>query len=320
MHPDTEPFVSPYVAPARRSPRAARRRPRPFAAITRRLRGHRDKPTADVAPVTDPTPAEPSVVPPTALDSVDWNRWYPALIWFAAGVVAVTFALSYHGLYEFAHKIVGLPFLLALMVPVGVDVFSLCCLAATFLTRDAPLRVRFYCWLMFACTVIVSVGGNAVYAAWFIQRDSIATALDSWRYLPAAAVVGASLWPAFSAGALHLLIVVRRHMERIRDSVRHAAEVARRAAETAELRAQAERDAAAEVQEAEAALEARAVVLAAGGATVSDILTGLDLDESRRRAVERWTKPIRDALAQRQPAVAAKPATRRQGRPEGVTA
>lgn len=295
MQSDTDSAVTHPVAPAPKRAPEERRRPSLATRLAHRLRRHHDRPSARVAPAPETRPA-------TALDAVDWHRWYPALIGFAAGVVAVTFALSYHGLLEFAHKIVGLPFGLAVLVPVGVDVFSLCCLAATFLTRDAPWRVRFYCWLMFACTVAVSIAGNAVYAAWFIRRPAVATALESWRYLPVAAVIGASLWPAFSAGALHLLIVVRRHMQRERDSARQAAAAIR------------------EQQDTEEQQQARALVLAAEGVSISDILEDLSLDVDRRRTVERWTKPVRDALTAPRPAVAAKPATRRvTARTEGAT-
>lgn len=244
----------------------------------------------DTMPPNDaPTVDRPTRSP---LDATDWSRWYPALMWFAAGVVAVTFVLSYHGLYEFSVDVAHLPPTLAVIVPVGVDVFSLCCLAATFLLRDAPWLTRLYSWLMFGSTVAVSVAGNAVYAVSDVERRGA----QAWGYLQYAAVVGAALWPAFSAGALHLLIVVRRNMERQRDTDRRAVATAR-----------AQHD-------AEERQQARALVLAAGGAPVSDILIDLGLDESRRRAVERWTKPIRDALAAPRPAVAAKSLRR------GVTA
>ncbi len=238
-----------------------------------------------------------------ALDAVDWGRWFPALMWFAAGVVAVTFVLSYHGLYENAARVVHLPEPLAILVPVGIDVFSLCCLTATFLLRDAPLRTRLYSWLMFGLTVAVSVAGNAVYAVSDVQRRAGTTDV-AWGYLQLAAVIGAALWPAFSAGALHLLIVVRRHMERQRDKARQAAAEAER--EAREQAAAIDRAAA-----AVALVKARAIVLAADGATVTEILTKLDLFEAQRRTVERWTKPVRDAMAAPRNGAAVKVASKR---------
>jgi len=237
--------------------------------------------------------------PQTAtLDAVDWARWYPALMWFAAGVVLVTFVLSYHGLYEFAAGVVHLPTELAILVPVGVDVFSLCCLAATFLTRDAHWRVRLYCWSMFGFTVAVSIAGNAVYAVSDVQRRASDSTVR-WGYLQFAAVIGAALWPVFSAGALHLLIVVRRHMERQRDKIKTAVAQAHDEADEEERQ------------------QARALVLAAEGATVPDILVDLGLGYDKRRTVERWTRPIRDAVTAPKPVAPAKAAPRRVNGREG---
>lgn len=266
-------------APRRRwLPRLPKRRPVPAVG------GPDDTAPVDVAPIAAP-----------ALDTVDWQRWYPALIFFAAGVVAVTFALSYHGLYEFAHTIVNLPYGLAIMVPVGVDVFSLCCLSATFLARDAPLRVRLYCWLMFAFTVGVSVGGNAVYAISDVQRRAVLEPSPlRWGYLQVGAVIGAALWPAFSAGALHLLIIIRRHLQRQRDKIKLLSHEAEKA------------------EAVETLLQARAIKRVVEGATVSDILAELKLPADQRRRVERWTEPIRAALAAPKPAVVAAKATSRR--------
>lgn len=221
-------------------------------------------------------------------DDVDLTRWYPALIWLAVGVVAVTFALSYHGLFEYAHNIAYLPTELALVVPIGVDVFSLCSLVATFLCRDAHWRVRAYCWTIFGLTVAVSVAGNAMYAAAEVGKRHAASQVDRWTTLDFGAVAGAAVWPAFSAAALHLLIVARRHLSAQRARSATAAAVAEAAAAAEQLK------------------RARAIELAAAGRSCVEIAEEID---QPKRTVERWTAEVRAALAAR-PAAPPKTSTR----------
>jgi hypothetical protein len=109
------------------------------------------------------------------------------------------------------------------------------------------------------------------------------------------------VWPALSAVALHVLIVVRRHLDRRRDKARQAVAEAIR-----------EEDEAAREEAAEKLLQARAVLLAVEGATAAAIVADLQLPESKQRTYERLTKPIRDALASGKPAVAAKATTSRR--------
>lgn len=265
----------------------------------------------------------------TPLLAGDLAALWPAIVVAFIGVLAIAFAMSYHGLYVFGERIMNWPFYLCVLAPVGLDVFSLVGLLATFLTRDAGWRVRLYCWVALLFTVALSIGGNAIAA--YSLLTPVAPVADTtfrWGLPQVSAVSGAAIWPALSAVALHVLIVVRRHLDDRRDKVRQAEAQRRAAAEreaeearrVAAAQAQRERAAAAERQtlaeaearqaerraaDAEARLRAlgeqlqraRAIDLAAEGKAVSDILTALSLDESSRRTVERWTKPVRDALA-----------------------
>lgn len=209
-------------------------------------------------------------------DEQDWTRWYPALIGCAVAVVAVTFALSYHGLYEYAETIAHLPTPLPIVVPIGVDVFSLCALVATFLCRSANWRVRAYCWAMFGATVAVSIAGNALYAISDVEARQGSATDVVWGYRQYGAVAGAALWPAFSAGALHLLIVARRHLNAQRATARAVAQ-------------QAERD-----ENTEQLNRALAIELVAAGHGCPAIADQLGVP---RRTVERWTAEIRSAMS-----------------------
>jgi len=209
---------------------------------------------------------------------------YLILIAAVVLVIAFTFALSFHGLFEFARGIAYLPMLFSLAVPVGLDVFSLVSLISTFLCRDAPVRTRLYLWSVFLTTVAASVTGNALYA---VASTNARTGGTHWGYMQVAAVVVAGFWPALSAGALHMLIIVRRHLTRVEDV-------------PAEVDVEARED-----------LAAKATVLAYRGSSVADIVAELGVPE---RTVQRWTQPIREALAaavQAAPVSPASPSARR---------
>lgn len=247
---------------------------------------------------------EPSVSHPVAPAPV--RRWFapllagdlaalwPAIVVAFIGVLVIAFGMSFHGLYAFGDRIMNWVIGLCVAGPIGLDVFSLLCLIATFLTRDAPWRIRAYCWVALLATVAVSIGGNAISAYAALELVAARRSEDLvWGYREVSAIVWAAFWPALSAVALHVLIVVRRHLDERRDKLRQR---------VAEVRAE---------QDTEELQQARAIVLAAQGVSTSDILEDLSADESKRRTVERWTQSVRQALAQRQPAVAAKAPTRR---------
>lgn len=125
---------------------------------------------------------------------------YGALIAFTAAVGVVTFVLSFYGLRDYGIRVERLPVRMAWMVPVGVDILSLCGVAGTYLLRNAALRVRAYAWLVFGVAVSASIAGNVTHA--------VAQRLDG------AGMVGAAAWPVFLALAAHFVIVARRALER----------------------------------------------------------------------------------------------------------
>ncbi len=247
-----------------------------------------DNPTPSVATASDRRWWAP-------LLAGDLAAMWPAIVFAFIGVLVIAFAMSYHGLFVFGDVIMRWAMGLCIVGPIGLDVFSLVGLLATFLTRDAPLHVRVYCWLAFLATVALSIAGNAIAAYALLDADAARRNAElTWGYQQFSAVAGAAFWPALSAVALHVLIVVRRHLDERRDKIKSA---------VAEVHA---------AQDAEERQQARALVLAAERVPVSDILDDLGLDEGKRRTVERWTKPVRDALAAPRVAAAAKPPTGRR--------
>lgn len=249
-----------------------------------------DTPTA----VTHDAPAAPRRRWFGPLVAGDLAALWPAIVVAFLGVLGIAFGMSFHGLFVFGELVMTWALGLCIAGPIGLDVFSMLCLIATFLTRDAAWRIRSYCWLALLGTVAVSITGNAISAYALLDADAArrGTAF-TWGYQQVSAVIGAAFWPALAAIALHVLIVVRRHLDEVRDTARQ--DVAEAAA--AEAVEQVQRG--------------RAIELAASGTTVPDILTDLGLEETQRRTVERWTKPVRDAVAARPAAVAAKQMTRR---------
>lgn len=129
---------------------------------------------------------------------------YIALLAFTVLVAAVTFVLSFSGLDDYGRRVAHLGDLSPL-VPIGVDGLTLCAVAATFILRDAPLRVRLYAWCVFGVAVAASVAGNLSHA----EARSL-----SWK-----GMVGAAAWPILLALASHMVIVVRRHMHPTRPPV-----------------------------------------------------------------------------------------------------
>jgi hypothetical protein len=133
-------------------------------------------------------------------DARGWRAALAALIALTVAVGVVTFTLSFVGLRDYGIRVQGLNTWLAPLVPVGVDILSLCGVAATYLLRHAAVRVRAYAWLVFGVAVALSVAGNLTHAV--------------ARHLSAAGMVGAAAWPILLALAAHLVIVTRRALER----------------------------------------------------------------------------------------------------------
>lgn len=219
--------------------------------------------TATATNGTRPQSHPPDPQPPAKVNNVRPARTDRGLVWgfgalIALGtlVVLVSFALSFHGLYEFARTIVHLPHEFSLTVPLALDLFSLVAMFAAFLTHDAPWKVRAYCWAIVCATVGVSVTANAIYA-WNVLETFGAT-----RYAIAAVAV-AALWPILAALSLHLIILAWRHLK-----------VRRRVVEPSSL-------------------QSLAVQLAQVGASTPNIAKAIEVPE---RTVQHWTKGARDAL------------------------
>lgn len=135
---------------------------------------------------------------------------YAILIACTIGVGAVTFVLSFVGLRDYAERVAGYHSSLSWLVPVGVDGLTLCAVAATMILRHARWHVRLYAWAAFGIAVAASVAGNLSHA----EAQQL-----SWQ-----GRVGAGAWPVLLALSSHLVIVVRRNMERDRDATEYDAE------------------------------------------------------------------------------------------------
>jgi len=212
-----------------------------------------------------------------------------------AFVAAVNFALSFAGLYDFGDKLSELPGILPAFVPVGVDGLAVASMGGIFMMRHAPLRVRLFCWLVFAASLAASIAGNVSHA---VTRD-----------LHVAAQFGSAVWPLFVALATHLLVVIMRHIELAQletADVTPVAPLKRRSwvvkndNDTTTKLKPATRQAAKQLTTV-----ARrdnntdrdyATQRAREGATVTEIQQELVAQgsDTNRRNIERWTKPIRD--------------------------
>lgn len=123
-----------------------------------------------------------------------------ALLYASTTLVALCcFALSAYGLYGYG--LYGLHIgRLAALVPACVDLLSLCGIYATYVTRNSPWHIRAYAWMVFGVAVVVSILGNVA--------DGVL------RGLVLGGVIGAAFPPIFLAASIHLVIVVRRAVER----------------------------------------------------------------------------------------------------------
>jgi hypothetical protein len=135
---------------------------------------------------------------------------YRALLGATVLVAVVTFALSFHGLNDYGRGVAQLGWM-SFLVPIGVDGLTLVAVAATFLLRHHPARVRAYAWSVFLFANVASVAGNLSHA--------------NARNLSWDGAVGAGAAPVLLALASHLAIVTRRALER--DTQRHDTATAR---------------------------------------------------------------------------------------------
>jgi len=208
---------------------------------------------------------------------------FAVLICCTVLVALVSFALSFYGLNDYGRTVMRLPVWLSPLVPLGVDLFSLCGIAATYLLRRAPGQVRAYSWLVFLVPTGLSVAGNLAHG--------------ESRSLARAGLVGAAVAPVILALATHLVVVVRRHLETasVPDSGDGAAEVATEpefvhfiAPEPMRLNGNG---AGPGTDSASDSVQARALVLLLGDRTVSEVAAEIGVDP---RTVQRWADKIHE--------------------------
>lgn len=202
---------------------------------------------------------------------------YGALLAFTVLVAAVTFVLSFSGLDDYGRRVAELG-ILSPLVPLGVDGLTLCAVAATFLLRRAAWHVRLYAWCVFGVAVAASVAGNLSHAA--------AKSL-SWE-----GMVGAAAWPILLALASHLVIVVRRNMERAGQPTATAAPIAEPVPAVARAPGAPRQPRATPVRDNDL-IRQRARDMYRDGTPLRDIAKTLSV---HKRSVERYTKDLRQPV------------------------
>lgn len=201
----------------------------------------------------------------------------------ALAVAVFTFVISFVGLHDYGHRLMGLTPKLAVLVPLGVDAFSILGIIATVRLAAAPWRVRLYAWTVFLVPGALSVAGNLAHA--------------DVRSLTKAGTAGVAVAPVLLALAAHLVVVTLRHT-RHQDSSAPAAESV-----SEQVSAPTEVDGDEETGQRRTAHNATpdSVKLAA----VARLLAGADPAEVAasagvsRKTVQRWTDQI--ATAARRP-------------------
>jgi len=217
---------------------------------------------------------------------------FAVLICCTVLVALVSFALSFYGLNDYGHTVMRLPVWLSPLVPLGVDLFSLCGIAATYLLRRAPGQVRAYSWLVFLVPTGLSVAGNLAHG--------------ESRALAQAGLIGAAVAPVILALATHLVVVVRRHLETV--SVSDSSGVSTVvpaepefvhfiAPEPMRLNGNG---AGAGTDSASDSMQARALVLLLGDRTVSEVAAEIGVDP---RTVQRWADKIHERARPRKSSV-----------------
>ncbi|MFI6941964.1 DUF2637 domain-containing protein [Streptomyces sp. NPDC050418] len=142
-----------------------------------------------------PTPA------PTPFAEIPGNRSLRRAIILLG---AVGFALSYDALRQMAVA-VHIRWLLTYLFPLVIDGFIAIGVVALLLLRTAPWRSRLYVWTLVGGATITSVWANALHAIRLNERTRLV--LDN-------ATVGAlsAIAPLALAGAVHLYLVINRHL------------------------------------------------------------------------------------------------------------
>lgn len=144
-------------------------------------------------------PASTSVgAAPTAISGTATIRLGIALLG------AIGFALSYDALRQMAVA-VHISGLLTYAFPLVIDGFIAIGICALIILRTAPLRSRLYVWALVGLATATSIWANALHAIHLNHRTKLR--LDDLT-------VGAlsSIAPLALAGAVHLYLVIRRHL------------------------------------------------------------------------------------------------------------
>ncbi|MGW9078322.1 DUF2637 domain-containing protein [Streptomyces kronopolitis] len=144
-------------------------------------------------------PASTSVGPaPTAISGTATIRLGIALLG------AIGFALSYDALRQMAVA-VHISGLLTYAFPLVIDGFIAIGICALIILRTAPWRSRLYVWALVGLATATSIWANALHAIHLNHRTQLH--LDDLT-------VGAlsSIAPLALAGAVHLYLVIRRHL------------------------------------------------------------------------------------------------------------
>jgi hypothetical protein len=224
-------------------------------------------------------PPAATALPDAEPDTDTTSPWaYRVLLAATVFVGTVSFSLSFHGLYDLLKRVGGLPSGLALLGPLGVDGLTLCAIAATFLLRRAPTRVRLYAWTVFAVPTCLSIAGQIVDA--------------HVRRLTTAGVVVAAVSPALFALASHLTVVARRWSVILAPVLTRVAAVEEPAEPVPDVEPDSDEP---RTKRAMTPAQAQAVARRrrSNGATYDQIATGL-ADKGYQvsaKTVERWLKP-----------------------------
>ncbi|MGY4969537.1 DUF2637 domain-containing protein [Streptomyces nigrescens] len=132
-----------------------------------------------------------------------WDR-IAILLLGAAGC-----ALSYDALQQMAVAI-HVRGWLTYLYPLVIDGFIAYGVRALILTSTAPLRARFYVWALFSAATAASIWANALHA---VRLNQAATASGMGLRLGDVTVgILSTLAPLALAGAVHLYILITRHL------------------------------------------------------------------------------------------------------------
>ncbi|MFJ2158121.1 DUF2637 domain-containing protein [Streptomyces sp. NPDC087856] len=115
-------------------------------------------------------------------------------------------ALSYDALQQMAVAI-HVRGLLTYLFPLVIDGFIAYGIRALLVLRDAPLRARFYVWMLFGSATAASIWANALHAVRLNEEAASATRL---RLGDTVVAVPSTIAPLALAGAVHLYILMAR--------------------------------------------------------------------------------------------------------------